>query len=96
MFFLTLPLIAAAQGKIAFLSERDGNHEIYMMNPDGSNQTRLTNNPASDSNPSLNGDGSKIVFQSWRDGNAEIYIMNSDGSNQINLTTNPAIDFAPS
>ncbi|MFZ3385854.1 MAG: hypothetical protein WA120_01590 [Candidatus Hydromicrobium sp.] len=34
--------------KIAFNSDRDGNGEIYIMNMDGSGQTRLTNNPADD------------------------------------------------
>ncbi|WP_225990646.1 TolB family protein [Bacillus luti] len=37
--------------KIAFSSNRDGNFEIYVMNPDGSNQTNITNNPADDSEP---------------------------------------------
>ncbi len=46
MCFLTLPLIAAARGKIAFSSNHDGNQEIYVMNADDSNQTRLINNPA--------------------------------------------------
>ncbi len=50
--FLTLPLIAAGQEKIVFRSQRDANSEIYVMNPDGSNQTRLINNPAVDSDPS--------------------------------------------
>lgn len=35
-------------GKILFLSDRDGNGEVYVMNLDGSNQTNLTNNPAQD------------------------------------------------
>ena len=43
-------------------------HEIYVMNADGSNQTRLTNNPADDFYPSFSGDGSKIAFVSNRDG----------------------------
>ena len=34
--------------KIVFVSERDGNEEIYVMNPNGTAQTRLTNNPAVD------------------------------------------------
>src|SRR5215208_337719 len=38
-------------GKIAFSSQRDGNAEIYVMNADGSEQTRLTNNPAIDDTP---------------------------------------------
>jgi TolB protein len=41
------------KNKIAFRSERDGNPEIYIMNVDGSEQTRLTNNPASDVDPSF-------------------------------------------
>ena len=36
---------------IAFTSIRDGNYEIYVMDADGSNQTRLTNNSAEDSDP---------------------------------------------
>ncbi len=39
---------APAAGRIAFVSERDGNFEVYVMNADGSEQTRLTNNPADD------------------------------------------------
>ncbi len=39
------------EGKIAFFSYRDGDFEIYVMNADGSNQTRLTNNPALDMAP---------------------------------------------
>ena len=40
------------EGKIAFMSDRDGNQEIYVMNADGSNQTRITNNSAWDWEPS--------------------------------------------
>ena len=83
-------------GKIAFVSNRDGNNEIYAMNADGSNQTRLTNNPAFDNGPSFGRDGSKIAFFSDRDGNYEIYVMNADGSNQTRLTSNTAFDFYPS
>ena len=43
--------LQVAAGRIAFESYRDGNTEIYVMNADGSNQTRLTNNPALDSGP---------------------------------------------
>jgi Tol biopolymer transport system component len=38
-------------GKIAFASDRDGNAEIYAMNPDGTGQINLTNNPKQDSDP---------------------------------------------
>ena len=39
------------KGRIAFRTNRDGNEEIYVMNADGSDQTRLTNNSARDGNP---------------------------------------------
>ena len=77
------------QTKIAFQSFRDGNFEIYIMNADGSDQTRLTNNPAFDQYPSLSRDGKKITFVSNRDGNSEIYVMNADGSEIRNLTNSP-------
>ena len=50
------------------------------MNADGTAQTRLTNNAASDAYPVFSPDGQKIAFTSTRDGNSEIYVMNADGT----------------
>ncbi|MHC4533602.1 MAG: TolB family protein, partial [Planctomycetota bacterium] len=75
------------QSKIAFVSSRDGNHEIYAINIDGSGQKRLTDNFADDKCPSWSPDGEKIIFQSDRDGNNAIYVMNADGSEQKRLTS---------
>ncbi len=87
-------------GKIAFDSRRDGNMEIYSMNPDGTNTTRLTSNSVVDYNPSLSLNGSKIAYVvsdvDTNDGYDEIYIMNSDGSNPTRLTNNFAHDLEPS
>jgi VCBS repeat-containing protein len=82
--------------KVAFSSSRDGNAEIYVMNADGTNPTRLTNNAATDVDPTFSPDGSKIAFYSNRDGDNEIYVMNSDGTNQTRLTNNSASDVQPS
>ncbi len=82
-------------GKIAFATNRDGNYEIYAMNPDGSSQTNLTNDAANDSGPAWYPNGSKIAFTSDRDGNDEVYVMNSDGSGVTRLTNNAARDFDP-
>jgi hypothetical protein len=49
-------------GLIAFVSDRDGNHEVYAMNANGTGQTNLTNNPGVDSGPSWSPDGRKIAF----------------------------------
>jgi Tol biopolymer transport system component len=88
-------LLYRPNGKIAFVSSRDGNSEIYSMNVDGTNQTRLTNSTSYDSNPVWSPDGSKIAFVSDRTGNSEIFVMNADGSNQINLTNNAGGDYEP-
>jgi hypothetical protein len=76
-------------GKIVFVSNRDGNDEIYSMNYDGSGVTRLTNNSSEDFSPDWSPDGSKIVFDSDRSGGYEIYVMSADGSNQQKITSMP-------
>jgi Tol biopolymer transport system component len=82
--------------KIAFDSSRDDPYgEIYVMNVDGSNPTRLTSNSGYDINAAWSPDSSEIAFQTDRDGNFEIYVMNADGSKQANLTRNPASDGDP-
>ena len=85
-----------ANGKIAFSSERDGNPEIYVMNADGTNQTRLTNNPVIDGDPTWSPDGTKIAFHTNRDGNNEIYVMNADGTGATRCTTHGQSDGSPS
>lgn len=90
-----------ASGKIAFLSTRDGTGEIYVMNGDGSNPTRLTHStgwPPTVHMPAVSPDGTKIVFTrlSLVDYSAyDIYIMDADGSNEIRLTKSPGDDYQP-
>ena len=86
---------AAANGRIAFASNRDGNHEIYVMDADGSNQTRITYHPAYDDQPRWSPDGTRLVFMSNRDGNFELYLMAADGTNQMRLTNSPAAEGFP-
>ena len=81
---------------IAFESDRDGNFEIYVMNADGTGQTRLTDHPAADRYPAWSPDGAMIAFTSTRDGNDEIYVMNADGTGQARLTNSPVSDSRPS
>ena len=72
---------------IVFSSARDGNAEIYVMDPHGNNQTRLTNHPAADYHPSWSPDGKRIAFTSNRNGGKiQIFVMDCDGQNPIRLT----------
>ncbi len=83
--------------KIAFHSDRlSGNNEIYTMDPDGSNITAVTNNPASDRNPSWNQKSTQLAFESDRSGNYEIYTINADGTNLVRVTNYEQDDFHPS
>jgi|GEM_PF-1585933 hypothetical protein len=72
--------------RLAFVSFRDNNWEIYVMNDDGTNPVNITNHPGADKNPSWSPDGNRIAFISERDGDEEIYVMNTDGTDLVNLT----------
>ena len=67
--------------KIAFTSTRDGNSEVYIMNPDGSQQVNLTWHSARDLAPAWSPTGEHIAFNSDRDGIRDIYLMDANGKN---------------
>ena len=75
---------APATAKIAYSSWRDGNMDIYLMNPDSSDEVRLTHHLATDGGPKWSPTGEQILFSSDRDGAPgewDLYLMDADGSN---------------
>lgn len=74
---------------IAFRSECDGNREIYLIRPDGSDRRRLTHEPTEDSEPAWAPDGRRLLFTSYRDGQPDVYVMNADGTGIRRLTETP-------
>jgi Tol biopolymer transport system component len=63
--------------RIAFTSNRDGDNDIYVMDADGTNQVRLTDNATRDARPAFSPDGRRIAFTSNRDRDDEIYVMDA-------------------
>jgi TolB protein len=81
--------------RIAWTSTRDKNQDIWVMNADGKNPTRLTSDPSADNGPSWSPDGKRLAFAGGRSGNFDIYSMNADGSDVRRLTTDPKLDYWP-
>ena len=85
LYCLTLGLLCSVSAKplttekIVFSSSRGDNWDIYMMNPDGSQQVRLTNHRSRDLRPVLSPTGEEILFISDRGGEQDLYIMRADG-----------------
>lgn len=86
-----LPPDGRGAGLIAFYSNRDGNTEIYAIDPDSSDLYRLTNNSTDDMAPAISPDGARIAFRSATD----IYVMNIDGTERQRLTDTSVYDSHP-
>lgn len=95
------PLTGSGGGIIAFLSNRDGTRDIYLMNADGSDQTRITNNSAFEFDLAWSPDGSRLAFISSLHSGFELYYMhviditNGDFSSPVRLTNNAVMDMSP-
>lgn len=75
--------------QIAFMSDRAGNWDIYLINADGSNLRRLTDDEARDGLPTWSPDGNAIAFVSERGGVWAVWVMTPDGLGMSQLFTLP-------
>lgn len=80
--------------KIVFISNRNGNDELYMMDFDGQNQTRITFNKDRDYMPTWSADGRKIAYTSYRSHKASLYILNPY-QGEIKEVISKGTNFAP-
>lgn len=83
------PAFSPDGARIVFQSSRDGLPQLYLMDADGTNRTRLTNRAQPDSRPAFTADGQAVVFTSPRqgkDGPEQIWIVNVDGTGIKMLT----------
>ena len=78
---------AANNARIAFVSTRGENTDIYVMDSDGKHRQRVTTHDAEDIQPTWSPDGRKIAFVSNRNqGFIQIWVIDADGRNPIRLT----------
>lgn len=76
--------------RLAFHTEVRKNIDVYVVNANGKNLKRLTEDAAEDSRPSWHPSGKTIAFTTNRDGNFEIYTM-TDGGQALKNVTNDAV-----
>lgn len=99
-FYDASPAWSPDGAKIAFISNRDGNHDLYVIDADGNKLTRLTNTPETEWSPTWSPDGTQLAFQRARkldSGLEEVHLFAfslNDGSIE-QLTNQPNNDFAP-
>jgi TolB protein len=82
--------------RLATISFRTPNYGLWIMNADGTNQTRLTWDGQGDRDPRFCPDGKKILYWSLASGNPDIWTINPDGGNKTRLTWSPYQDVYPS
>ena len=94
----TEPVYAPDGSRIAYVSvrERDENTEIFVMDADGTNVTRLTNERQADAHPAFTPDGRTVLFHSWRTKNPQIWSVGIDGTGLRQLTPEPGANIQPS
>jgi Tol biopolymer transport system component/serine/threonine protein kinase len=84
---------------IAFTTARgsgpNGILELFVIEPDGSNERPLIAEPGDDWSPAWSNDGTRIAWSSKRHGHDEIYVANADGSEQRRLTNDGLDDRFP-
>jgi hypothetical protein len=81
------PALAPDGQKIVFMSNRNGNWDIYTINPDGSDLQQLTEEPAEDGLPTWSPDGKAIAYVSRADGEWAIWATTPDGRERRKLLT---------
>ena len=89
------PAFSPDGSRIAFVSLRDGQPEIYVMDADGSDVARLTNSAAVDGGPAFTADGQAVAFHSQRTGHLQVFVQQITGSDAIQLTQEPATNSDP-
>jgi TolB protein len=81
--------------QIVYVSDTDGDQEIYLLDPESGKSSRLTNNGTADEEPRWSHDGRQIAYVSRETGDKEINVVDKEGNQLSRLTNNPGLDASP-
>lgn len=82
----TLPAPSPDGDRLAFVSTRDGNAEIYVLDVGDGDVTRVTRHEGSDEHPSWSPDGARLAFVSDRDGGRRVWVATIDDPGPVAVT----------
>jgi Tol biopolymer transport system component len=95
-YFDSDPAFSPDGKSIAYVSDVDGNFEVYTRVIATGETRRMTNEPGHDSFPTYSPDGTQIIFNSdVEKENTDAYLINVDGTNLRKITDGPGWDAAP-
>jgi len=83
--------------QLLFVSDRDGDPDIYVAHADGSHVKQLTNHPGYDGGPFFSPDGQWIAYRTDRQEKdlLQIHVMRADGTNDVAITKGRSVHWAP-
>jgi len=91
------PALSPDEHRLAFTSDRLGYHEVYVADPDGSNQVALTNmGPTALGSPRWSPDGKTITFDRYENGHSSIYTIGAEGGKPHQVSNGEFRDIRPS
>ncbi len=80
--------------QLVFVSDRDGASELYMVDFDGENLTRLTNEESLILSPTVSPDGKHVCYTSYKNNNPDLYVLSLESKQSENLAMFAGLNFA--